>query len=70
VFIVTFFFPLFYQKNWRTPLFLALHAVIFSSFFVENTIENNFGVSLYLFFLLVGLNFLSNSSESRATSFE
>ncbi|MBK8562144.1 MAG: O-antigen ligase family protein [Saprospiraceae bacterium] len=70
VFIVTFFFPLFYRKNWRNPLFLALHAVIFSSFFVENTIENNFGVSLYLFFLLVGLNFLSNSSESRATSFE
>jgi hypothetical protein len=29
------------------------------SFFVENTIENNFGVSLYLFFLLAGLNHLS-----------
>jgi O-antigen ligase len=61
VFMVAFFFPLFYRKNWRNPLFLALHAVIFSSFFVENTIENNFGVSLYLFFLLVGLNFLSNN---------
>ncbi len=61
VFVVAFFFPLFYRRNWRNPLFLALHAVIFSSFFVENTIENNFGVSLYLFFLLVGLNFLSNN---------
>jgi O-antigen ligase len=70
VFVAGFFFPLFYRKNWRNPLFLALHAVIFSSFFVENTIENNFGVSLYLFFLLVGLNYLSNSYESRATSFE
>ncbi len=61
VFLLGFFYPLFYRKNWRNPLFLALHAVIFSSFFVENTIENNFGVSLYLFFLLVGLNFLSNN---------
>lgn len=58
IFTVGFFLPLFYQKNWRNPLFLAFHAVIFSSYFVENTIENNFGVSLYLFFLLVGLKYL------------
>ena len=25
-----------------------------------NTIENNFGISMYLFFLLIGLNYLSN----------
>lgn len=59
LFLTGFFFPLFYQKNWRSPLFLALHAVVFSSFFVENTIENNFGVSLYLFFLLVGVKYLA-----------
>lgn len=60
LFLTGFFFPLFYRKNFRNPLFLALHGVIFMSFFVESTIENNFGVSLYLFFLLTGLNYLSN----------
>jgi len=60
VFITAFFFPLFYKNNLRQPLFLALHAVVFMSFLMENTIENNFGISMYLFFLLIGLNYLSN----------
>ena len=63
-FLAGFFFPLFYQQNFRQPLFLALHAIMFMSFFVENTIENNFGVSLYLFFMLMGLNFLSNRDSN------
>jgi O-antigen ligase len=63
LFLFGFFFPLFYQKNWHNPLFLALHGVIFTSFFVEDTIENNFGVSLYLFFLLVGVKYLAGERE-------
>lgn len=63
LFLFGFFFPLFYQKNWQNPLFLALHGVIFTSFFVEDTIENNFGVSLYLFFLLVGVKYLAGERE-------
>lgn len=64
LFLTGFFFPLFYRKNFRNPLFLALHAIVFMSFFVENTIENNFGVSLFLFFLLIGLNYQSNGGPS------
>ena len=60
IFIVAYFYPLFYKKNFRQPLFLALHAVVFMSFLMENTIENNFGISMYLFFLLIGLNYLNN----------
>ena len=60
IFIAGFFYPLFYKNNFRQPLFLALHAVVFMSFFMENTIENNFGISMYLFFLLVGLNHLQH----------
>ncbi|HHM21560.1 MAG TPA: O-antigen ligase family protein [Bacteroidetes bacterium] len=63
VFLIGFFYPLFYKNNFRQPLFLALHAVVFVSFFMENTIENNFGISMYLFFLLSGLNFLSNEKK-------
>ncbi len=63
IFIIAFFFPLFFQKHYQNPLFLALHAIIFVSFFMENTIENNFGISLYLLFLLLGLNFLNRPKE-------
>jgi hypothetical protein len=59
LFAFAFFFPLLYQKNYRNPLFLALHAIIFMSFMMENTVENNFGISLYLFFLLMGVNYLN-----------
>ena len=51
-----FFYPLFYRKNFREPLFLALHVVVFVSFLMENTLENNFGVSFYLLFLLLCLD--------------
>ena len=56
LFLAGFFYPLFYKKNFKHPLFLALHVLIFLSFLMENTIENNFGVSFYLLFLLLGLN--------------
>lgn len=59
LFTFAFFFPLFYQKNYRNPMFLALHAIIFMSCMMENTVENNFGISLYLFFLLIGVNYLN-----------
>lgn len=63
LFLTGFFFPLLYRKNYKNPMLLALHALIFSSFFVENTFENNFGVSLFLFFLLLGLNYASNTPQ-------
>jgi O-antigen ligase len=59
LFLASFFYPLFYRKNFRQPLFLALHAIVFMSFLMENTLENNFGVSMYLFFLLIGLSYLN-----------
>lgn len=57
-FLVAFFTPLFVGRNYAQPMFFAFHSVMFMSFLVENTLENSFGVSLYLFFLLVGLNYL------------
>lgn len=58
LFILGFFYPLFYRRNYRDPLFLALHVVVLVSFLMENTLENNFGVSFFLLFLLLGLNHL------------
>ena len=50
--------PLFSKQHYRQPLFLAFHVVIFTSLLMENTLENNFGISLYLFFLLLGMTHL------------
>ncbi|RMF27176.1 MAG: O-antigen ligase family protein [Bacteroidetes bacterium] len=66
LFVIGFFQPLLYRKNYAQPLFLGLHALIFVSFMMENTIENNFGVSLFLFYLLIGLNYFSGQSRETA----
>ncbi|MFK8005114.1 MAG: O-antigen ligase family protein [Saprospiraceae bacterium] len=60
IFILAFFFPLFYKKIKPDALFITLHLIIFASFFTENTIENSVGVGFYVFFLLLGINYLSD----------
>jgi O-antigen ligase len=64
IFILAFFFPLFYKKIKPDALFITLHLIIFASFFTENTIENSVGVGFYVFFLLLGIHFLSKEKNS------
>lgn len=49
---------IFGNKRYRQLPWLVFLTAIVLSFLVENTFENNFGISLYLLFLLVGLNYL------------
>lgn len=56
LFLGAFFFPLFYKNNYRQPIFLAFHVIVFFSFMMENTIENAMGIAFYTFFLCLGLN--------------
>lgn len=51
LFLVAFFLPLFYKKNYRNPLLVAFCCIIFFSFMMENTIENSMGIGLYAFFI-------------------
>jgi O-antigen ligase len=67
LFVFGFFFPLFYRKNFENPVFLAFHTLIFMSFLMESTIENNFGISIYLLFLLIGLVYLNQSPDISAS---
>ncbi|MEM6964791.1 MAG: O-antigen ligase family protein [Bacteroidota bacterium] len=60
IFIIAFFFPLFYKKIKPDALFIALHLIVFTSFFTENTIENSVGVAFYVFFLLLGIKYLND----------
>ena len=62
IYLAAFFIPLFKRKNYRSYPLTAWHVIIFSSFLSENTFETNYGVSLWLFGLLVGLSFLENQS--------
>lgn len=64
IFILAFFFPLFYKKIKSDALFITLHLIIFASFFTENTIENSVGVGFYVFFLLLGIHFLTAKESS------
>lgn len=59
LFSLAFFYPILYNNNYRQPLFLAFNVVIFCSFLTESTIENSLGVALYSFFLLLGLNYIT-----------
>ena len=63
VFLIAFLWPLHHQKNYRDPIFTALHLMIFFSFLVENTIENSVGVAFYTLFLLLGMTYLEHSEN-------
>lgn len=68
IFILVFFFPLFYKKIKPDALFITLHLIIFASFFTENTIENSVGVGFYVFFLLLGIHFLSTKKNNHLSN--
>ncbi len=63
LFLISFFVPLFSQRNYKNYLFTALHVIFFMSFFSENTFENNFGLSLWLFMLLLGMKYQEHRSR-------
>ncbi len=65
MFAAAFFLPIFYQKNYKNPLFSCFYAIIFLSFMVEATLETSVGTAFFIFFLLLGLHyFRSNSVEN------
>ncbi len=61
VFLYSFFYPLFEGRRYRDVLFVSFWLIVLVSFFVENTLENNFGVSFYVMFLLLHLGLCKKS---------
>ena len=57
IFLLAFFYPLVTGGRYRNLLFLAFYVAIFLSFWMENTFEGNYGISLYLLFLLLFLKY-------------
>lgn len=56
LFLLAFFFPLFYHRNYRRPLLLSFYGIAFTAFMLEHTIENAVGVAFFCFFVLLWLN--------------
>ena len=66
LFLSAFFVPLFYRKHYLHFPFLALHIIAFLSFMVEATLENAMGVAFFLFFLVLGVNYLNSPKPDLA----
>lgn len=52
--------PLIFFRGSYDPYLLSLHAVIFISALVENTLERTFSIGFYLFFVLICFCYLTN----------
>ncbi|MBV6427690.1 MAG: hypothetical protein KIPDCIKN_02212 [Haliscomenobacter sp.] len=68
LFLSAFLTPLFYRKHYLHFPFLALHIAAFLSFMVEATLENAMGVAFFLFFLVLGLNYLNSGPAPKDRS--
>jgi len=55
VFVVGFYFPLFYQKNYQNQFLLMQYLLVTLSFFVEGTLETMHGLYFSLAFILLPL---------------
>ena len=56
-FLIAFFLPLLSQGYYKYGLILILHLMLFSSFFTEDTFEEQMGSGFYLIFLLILMNY-------------
>ena len=52
LFLLAFFYPLFYQKNYQQSIYLGFMVIVFISFLMENTFETSIGVGIFSFFNL------------------
>ena len=57
--------PLWFTKGIYNPYFISLHAVLFISALVENTLERTFSIGFYLFFVLLSLCHLTNKWDQQ-----
>jgi O-antigen ligase len=64
IFIVCFYYPLFYKKNYRHIPLLVIYIIASISFLVEDTLDIQLGLSFCLFFIMINLHYLKGNSLS------
>lgn len=63
LFLTAFFLPVFTNGYFKYWLFTLLHLILFSSFFTEDTLEEQVGTAFYLIFLLLFINHFHPADE-------
>lgn len=58
LFMISILSPVFYRKNYKDTLFLAFNLFMLGSMLFESTLDTNYGITIYLVFLLIGLKIL------------
>jgi len=56
LFILLFYYPLFYQKAWQSPILLVQYTILSIAFMFEAPLENQLGVAFSLIFILLPLH--------------
>ena len=57
LFMIAFLTPLLSNHHYRLWILLLLHLILFTSFFTEDTLEEQMGTGFYLIFLLLFMNY-------------
>ena len=61
LFLFAFLFPLFLNGSYKYWLIAIFHIMLFSSFFTEDTLEEQIGTGFYIIFLLLLLNYFKRN---------
>jgi O-antigen ligase len=61
LFCITFFFPLFYKRNWKNDVLLMQFVVLFLSFQTEPMLETQLGIAYAIIFILLPLTQKENT---------
>lgn len=63
LFLISIFSPLVYKNNYKNLFFLAFNLFVFGSMLFESTLDTNYGITIYMVFLLIGLKVLDKQSD-------
>jgi O-antigen ligase len=66
IFMVCFFYPLFYKKNYKHIPLLVIYIIAGISFLVEDTLDIQLGLSFCLFFIMINLHYLKGNPLSNS----
>lgn len=55
--------PLFYRQFYKNALFLGFNLFIIGSMLFESTLDTNYGITIYLVFLLIGMKVLDTAEH-------
>lgn len=63
LFLISVLNPLVYKRNYKKILFLGFNLFMIGSMMFESTLDTNYGITIYLVFLLIGLKVLDSQNN-------